>query len=444
MSADRSKAYLLAVLMTVLAFNSVDRLALGLVLQDLKRDLSLSDSELGFLGGIAFTLFYSLMGIPIARWADRGNRIIIIAGTTTLWSVMVAMYGLATNFWQLFVLRVGTAVGESGCTPPALSLIADRFGPVERPRAIARYLLGGSLSVVVGYFVAGWLNEYVGWRLTFLLLGLPGIVPAALAIFTLRDPRTSQAPNRARTAISRADDSMVGVFKTLWRIPTLRYLLAAFAVSAFFFSGIMQWQPTFFIRTYGFKTGELGTWLSLIYGVGGMLGLYLGGTLASHRFADGERGQLRLLTIIYTVVAAVSPVIYLSANQYMSFGLLALTTIAQATINAPLFAAILALVPERTRATAVSLIYLVANLIGVGLGPWAAGVASDALHAWAGSNSLRYTLLSMCPGYLFVGLMLLKGSSTVTSDLKNAAREVHCANEFHDDHAVTCGPGEAG
>src|SRR5688500_10553590 len=169
MTESRYKQYLLAVLLVVLASNYMDRLALGLLLQDIKVDLALSDTQLGFLSGIAFALFYSVMGLPIARWADRGNRVAIITFTTVLWSAAVALCGVAGNFVQLLLIRMVVAVGEAGCIPPAHSLIADYFTRAERPRAVAIYMLGGQLSVV-GYFAAGWLNELYGWRVTFMLL----------------------------------------------------------------------------------------------------------------------------------------------------------------------------------------------------------------------------------------------------------------------------------
>jgi len=152
------KNYLLIILLVIQAFNYVDRQALGLLLQDIKIDLHLSDIELGSLTGIAFALFYSVMGIPIARWADRGNRVTIISITVALWSVMVALCGIASSFMQLLLIRIGVAVGEAGCIPPANSLIADYFARAERPRAFAIYMLGGPMSVVIGFF-SGWLAE---------------------------------------------------------------------------------------------------------------------------------------------------------------------------------------------------------------------------------------------------------------------------------------------
>ena len=183
------KRYALGVLTVIFLFNCVDRVALGIVLEDIKIDLDLTDTQLGLLSGISFALFYSVMGIPIARWADRGNRVTIISVTTFLWSVAVALCGLAGSFVQLLLIRIGVAVGEAGCNPPAFSLMADYFTRAERPRAAAIYAMGGALSFVVGFFGAGWLNELYGWRVTLMVLASPGVVLAALAWFILKEPR---------------------------------------------------------------------------------------------------------------------------------------------------------------------------------------------------------------------------------------------------------------
>ena len=424
------KSYLLAVLLTILAFNYVDRFALGLVLQEIKLDLHLSDTQLGLLSGIAFALFYSVMGIPIARWADRGNRVAIIAVTTGLWSAAVALCGMAANFLQLLLIRIGVAVGEAGCIPPAHSLIADHFTRAERPRALARYMLGAPLSLLIGYFLAGWLNEFYGWRITFVLLGLPGLALSALARFTLKEPRRGESlSNAARglgatalsgvevAVLSPAQPSLKRVVVTLVSNTTFRHLLLCFSVVLFFGYGILQWQPAFFIRSYGLRTGELGTWFAVIYGIGGILGTYLGGELASRHAGQNERLQLKVMAVVYASFALISTFVYLSRNRYLAFGLMGLAAVVGGTTTGPLFATIQTLVPQQMRAMSIAMVYLFANLIGMGLGPLAAGALSDALRPWAGEESLRYALLTLCPGYLWGGWHLWRASKTVTSDL---------------------------
>lgn len=425
------KSYLLTVLLSILAFNYVDRMALGLLLQDIKVDLDLSDTQLGFLSGIAFALFYSIMGIPIARWADRGNRVMIISLTAALWSAAVALCGAAANFLQLLAVRIAVAVGEAGCIPPAHSLIADYFTRAERPRAMATYMLGGPLSLVVGYFAAGWLNEFYGWRMTFLLLGLPGLALAALAWFTLEEPRSRHRATKgtgediATSPFVSADavtdnPSIKEVFVTLWANITFRHLLLCFAVATFFSYGIWQWAPAFFIRSYGFQTGELGTWFAATWGVAGLLGVYLGGELASRHAAQNESLQLKAMALVYAVLTVVSAFIYLSSNRYLAFALMALAAVGGYALKGPLFATIQTLVPDRMRAMSIALIYLAANLVGMGLGPLAAGALSDAFRPWVGEESLRYALLTLCPGYLWCGWHLWRGSRTVGRDVQSA------------------------
>ena len=427
------KSYLLVLLLVIYAFNWQDRIALGLVMQDIKSELSLSDTQLGLLTGIAFALFYSVMGIPLARWADRGNRVALIALTVALWSLMVALCGMAESFMQMLVIRVAVAVGEAGCMPAAQSLIPDYFTRAERPRAMSIFLLGGPLSFVTGSFLAGWLNEIYGWRTMFMVLGLPGLGLAALAWLTLREPRKRipgaytigrpppfPRPQRAALSVSL---SLQEVCVKLWAIITFRHMLFNFAINAFFVGAIWQWQPAFLIRSYGLKSGELGTWFTLIYGLGGLMGTYLGGYLASRYASHNERLQLRMMTCVYVGQGVLASFMYLAQSPYVAFGLMGIVSIAGYAICPPQFAIIQSLVPERMRAMSIALTYLCANLIGLGLGPLAVGALSDAFRSWAGEESLRYALLLLCPGYFWAGWHFWQGSKTVIADL--AAAEAH-------------------
>jgi MFS family permease len=429
MKAAAYRKYMVTVLAVILAFNYVDRTILGLTLQSIKRDLALSDTQLGLLTGLAFALFYAVMGIPIARWADRGNRVTIISLTATLWSVAVALCGLAATFTQLLLIRVAVAVGEAGCLPPAHSLIADYFYRAERPRAVARYMLGGSLANVIGFLFAGWLNQLYGWRVTFMALGLPGLGLAILSRLSLKEPRRGTPPaevagvvrTRAAAASGAASPdapSLAEVFAHLWGSRTFRNILLSFAICAFFNYGIVQWQPVFFVRSFGVKTGELGTWFAVLFGVGGLLGTFFGGELAARYAARNERLQLKVIAIVYGGVGVLTAFVYLSPNQYLAFAWTGLAGVAGAAANGPLFATIQTLVPDRMRAMSIAIIYLSANLIGMGLGPLAAGAMSDAFQPWAGDESLRYALLALSPGYVWGAWHLLRASDTVTGDLE--------------------------
>lgn len=410
MSTRVYRNYVLTLLTAIMVFNYVDRLAMGLMLQDIKLELSLSDTQLGLLTGIAFAVFYSAMGIPIARWADRGNRVTIISLTVALWSAVVALCGLAKSFTQLLLLRIGVAIGEAGCHPPAFSLLADYFSREERPRAVARYMLGWPLALLIGFFAAGWLNESYGWRHTFLILGLPGIGLALLAALTIKEPR--------RREIASLSDAprLREVLGTLWASPAYRHLLICFSLSYFFGNGILQWQPAFFVRSFGLDTGEIGTWFAVIYGVGGLLGTYAGGEVAARFAANDERLQLAVLALLYGVFVVLTAGVYLAPSLGMALCVLAVSSIGHATVNGPMFAATQTLVPPRMRAMSIAIILFSSNLIGLGLGPLAVGALSDALRPSLGDESLRYALLAMSPGYLWCAWHLWRASRALTRD----------------------------
>jgi MFS family permease len=433
------KRYLLIVLLVIYAFNFVDRFALGLVLDSIKVDLRLSDSQLGFLSGIAFALFYSIMGLPIARWADRGNRVTIIALTATLWSVMVALCGMATSFLQLMLIRIGVGIGEAGCVPPAHSLIADYYPRAERPRASALYQQGTNVGLIIAYFVAGWLNQFYGWRVMFVLVGLPGFVLAALALLSIKEPRLTKPPVKIVSdappgslcadgmvpAVSR-HPSTKEVFLTLWANATFRHVLYGFSLWYFFGYGITQWQPAFFVRSFGLRTGELGTWFAVAFGVCGFVGMYWGGVMASRYAPNNECLQLKAMAVINLAFNGIIwSFIYLSHDYRVALALMGLGTLGATLIYGPLFATIQTLVPAPMRAMSIAIVLLCANLIGMGLGPLVVGIISDALQPHFGQESLRYALLALCPGYLWVSWHFWQASRTVTRDVG----AVQCAGQ---------------
>lgn len=422
------KSYLLALLSAIMVFNYVDRIAMSVMLQNIKIDLRLTDTEIGLLTGIAFALFYSVMGIPIARWADRGDRVKIISITVALWSVAVGLCSRAASFLQLLTIRIGVAVGEAGCHPPAFSLISDYFERAARPRAVARYMLAWPIALLLGFFAAGWLNQLYGWRSTFVTIATPGLLLGALAAATLAEPRRRErhsssadgavhAPAHISGEREKKEGSMKEVFGTLWKSSAYRHLLIVFALSYFFGNGILQWQPAFFVRSYGLRTGEIGTWFAMIYGVGGLLGTYLGGELASRYAGDDERLQFRGMASLYAALAVVGAGVYLVPRWGLAFAVLSLSALGSAAVNGPLFAATQTLAPPRMRAMSIAIVLFVSNLIGLGLGPLAVGVLSDVLRPRLGQESLRYALLTLCPGYLWCTWHLWRASRTIDADL---------------------------
>lgn len=412
--------YLVTMLATMLTLNGLDNNALGLVLPSIKKALQLTDTELGVLTGIAFSLFYSTVGVQIGRSADRGNRVAILAVTSVLRGVMVMLVGATQSFAQLLIVRVGAAVGEAGCVPAAYSLIGDYFTREERPRAIANFLLGNSLSLMLGYVLAGWLSYHYGWRATFACIGLASVVVAPAVWFTLAEPRRTNSPS-ANVSV-RGEDlaGMLQVIPVLWRNRTFRTLVAVLSLNWFFGIGIAVWLPSFFARSFGLGIERIGLYLSLVYGVGGLIGTYCGGYLASRYAPKNERLQLWTLAGFNAAYGVVSAFIYLSTDSFVSITLLAVAVGIGALQSGPLFAAIQTVTPERVRAVSISVIYLFANLLGAGLGPLAVGALSDVLHPYFGAESLRYALLAMCPGFIAGCLLYWRASRSVAADVEAA------------------------
>ncbi|WP_129780126.1 spinster family MFS transporter [Peristeroidobacter soli] len=423
MLESRYKNYLLTVLLVIFASNYLDRLTLGLLLEDIRAELALTDTQLGFLTGLAFAMFHAVLGVPIARWADRGNRVTIISVTAMLWGGAMALCGVAANFTQLLLTRVCVAVGEAGCQPPALSLISDTFSRAERPRAIARYMLGLPIALIVGNLAAGWLNELFGWRTTFMIVGIPGFALGILAAVTLKEPRLERGTVQPHEPLPDAQPSAREVAATLWRNDTFRHLLFAFCIQYLFVSGMVQWQAAFFMRSHGMSSGEIGTWLALAYGGVGFLGTYVGGELATRYAAHDERLQLLGTSIAFALLAVLKVGVYVLSDMYWALGALAATSFMAGLSNGPMYSVTQTLVPPHMRAVAIALILLIANLIGAGFGPLIVGVVSDLLRPWVGEESLRYSLLLCCPGYGWAAWHLWKASGSVQRDLPSAAVE---------------------
>lgn len=418
------KYYLLILLTVVATFNYLDRGVLALAMESIKQDFQLSDSQLGFMSGFAFALFYAIAGIPIARWADRGNRNHVVVLTTGLWSAMVAISGLVTSFTQLLLVRIGVGVGESGCVPPAQSLISDYFDRTERPRAFSIYWISAPLSMILSFLVGGWLIEQYGWRMTFIIIGVPGILLAVLVKFTLHEPRLKRLSDVQENITTKADnkgnpDSLKIVITTLLRKPAFRHLVFGFCIGYFFGVGIGVWIPTFFMRTHGMEASELGVWLAVTWGIVGMLFTFLGGVLATRYAANKEGLQMRCAAVVCLLCTVFHALCYLSTNKYIALvNVSVVVGVLIPVISAVVYSAIQSLVEERMRAVAMAFIFMLANLIGMGLGPMVVGILSDVLEPSFGQESLRYALLLFSPGYLWCAFHNWRVADTIEDEIR--------------------------
>lgn len=413
------RSYLLVLLILIHAIVLTERFALSISLQSIKRDMGLSDTLLGLMSGLAFTVFYAAMGIPIGLWADRGSRVKVVSVTMFIWGVMVALCGAVGNFVQLLLVRVGVAIGEAGGLTPSYSLISEHFGRAERPRALGLFALGAPISLLISFLAAGWLNQTYGWRTMFVVIASPGVVLAILAAATLRDPRSSKSQTSAQPLRNDTAPSVLDVVAYLGRNRTFRRMVLATSLNFFFLYALFQWQPTFFGRSFGMTSLQIGTAFGLIGSISGLLGTSLGGAIATRYAANNEAWQLRGAAVTVSITMLLCFGIYLSHVKELSFALLAGVLFGQTMINGPLSSTVQTLVPPRMRAVAMATMFFFANLIGMGLGPLIVGALSDALHPYAGAESLRYALMIACPSGLLTAASLWAASATIGRDMQN-------------------------
>jgi predicted MFS family arabinose efflux permease len=417
--------YVLAVITAVYSLNLVDRMLVVLLLEPIKRDLHLSDTQLGFVTGIAFALFYSLLGIPIARWADRGNRVTITSLAIGLWALTVMACVGVTTYALLVAARVAAAVGESGCKPPTYSLIGDYFPqPGERTRAMSIYSLGSPLAIIISFFVGGWLNQVYGWRITFFLMGCPGLILAALVKLTVREPRQKTLD---QTPLHRALPSTMTVLRVLWHQRSCRHLGIALILLYTVSLGLSPWYAAFMIRSHGMTTRELGMWLGLTVGVGGIAGSLLGGYAATRWFSNNERGQMRLTAVTAGFLVPCYVAFLTLPQKSQALSALIPLMIVFSIFVAPTYTLLQRLVADEMRATAMAVLLLLVNLIGMGIGPQMVGLISDLLTPLAGSDSLRYAMLVMSLVALWAAYHFWRVGQTVREDLQSIALLIRSA-----------------
>ena len=408
------KHYVLSMLVCVGVMSMFERFVFSLAMESIKKDLILTDSQLGILTGIAFFAFYAIAGIPIARWADRGNRVTISALALGGAGVMVALCGSVVNFTHLLFARAGVAIGEAGCVPTGLSLLSDYFDRRERPHAIAIFTMSYSISMILGYMCGGWLVDNLGWRYTFLVVGIPSLLLACFVKLTLKEPRLLW-----KTITPKKQPFLIDVLKILWKRNAFRNIFLAFCVAYFFLIGTSHWLAAFFIRSHEVTTTELGAWLAITFGGFGILGNYIGGYWASRFAASRERIQMRAAALLILIVGLLNAGVYLAPSKNLAFGFLAISGLAGALSNGPIFAAIQSLAEERMRSVAMALVFLFANLIGLGLGPFVLGYLSDLLNPAFGKESLRYALVAFCPGVIWVSIYYWRAGETIEADINN-------------------------
>ncbi len=406
-------------LLIVYIFNFLDRQIVNILAEPIKGDLGLTDTELGLLAGPAFAVFYALLGIPIARHADKAgtNRVRLIALALAIWSVMTAVCGLAQNFVQLLLARIGVGVGEAGCTPAAHSLITDSVPAAKRSSAIAFYGLGVPVGSLLGLILGGVVNDLYGWRIALMLVGLPGLILALVVLFVMREPRHHRVAETTAASAPAALPASAAL-REVFASRAFVYILIAASVTAFLGYGKALWTISFFIRSHGLSTTEAGLSMAVVLGLAAAFGTWLGGKVAD---VFGRRDKRHILTFPAYGMAIVAPLLFLGyymEDWRVAMALLIVPSIVNSAYYGPAYACVQGLVRPQARAVAASIMLFGQNLIGLGFGPFLFGVLSDALVPSVGGESVRYVLygaawLGLIPAFFF-----WRASLRLTAELK--------------------------
>ncbi|MEE4175757.1 MAG: MFS transporter [Xanthomonadales bacterium] len=427
-ASEGYKRYVIWLLFTVYVFNFVDRQIFSVLLQPIKQEFQFSDTQMGLLGGLAFALLYSTLGIPIARLADRASRVNIIAFSIAFWSAATALTGLAKNFSHLLIARICVGIGEAGCSPSADSLISDYFEPERRARAMSIYSMGIGGGVFLGYLVSGFVAAQYGWRAAFFVVGLPGVVIALILKLTLREPPRGFSDN---VQVSAEQAPFGAAISSLWRRRSFRHLSLAAALHAFAGYGVGSFAPAFLIRSHGMTITEVGMALSIISAIGIMGGTYLGGYLSDSlaRKRSDARYYMWVPGISTIIAVPIALGIYLLPSLPLILALMIPAQLLGYMYLGPSFTMTQGLAGIRERALSGALLLLIMNLIGLGLGPTLTGWLSDVYRGslaaggmdgtLATAQGLRYALCTMTLVNLWSAFHYVMAARHLREDLRD-------------------------
>lgn len=417
MISTRYAVYAVGLLSVVHLINYMDRFVLMILLEPIRLEFGLDDSQAGLLSGLAFALVYTGLALPAARLADRSSRRKLLSAMAGFWSVMTGLCGLAVNFPMLLIARLGIGVGEAGVLPTIHSLISDMVAPHRRGLAMAILATGATLGSTIGLGLGGWISETHGWRAVFLLAMGPGLVASALVFLTLRDPIRGVSDGvTAESAPPRLGEAL-GV---LWRRRAYRYSVIGISLVAVTQLGTSAWQPAFFVRVHGMSQGQTGAMMSLAYGVASAGGVLVGGVVNDllHRF--DKRLSLAFIGVSIVASGLIWFVMFGWAEGAMIPVMLWSACFAGALWSAPFYAMQQSLSGVRLRVTGSAVGMIGFNLLGQGFGPLIVGMISDHLAPTAGVDSLRYALMILQVfGFVGLGIVMLS-LPTLTADLEAA------------------------
>ncbi|MFT7652853.1 MAG: MFS family permease, partial [Candidatus Azotimanducaceae bacterium] len=391
--SESVKRYTLSVLVVVYTFNFIDRQILSILIEPIKADLGVSDFAMGLLSGTAFAIFYATLGMPLALIADRWNRRNLIGLSLAVWSAMTALSGLAMNFWQLALARIGVGIGEAGCSPSAHSMLADLYPAKERATALGVYSLGIPLGIMFGLFAGGAIADEFGWRTAFFIVGIPGLILSAVVFLTVKEPPRGHADGVSADKVHDYP-SIVEVFRFLLSRRAFVHMATGGGLSAFVGYGLITWAPTFFVRTHDMSLTEAGFWLGLVLGIPGGLGIVAGGWLSDRFGARDSRWYLWVVALALAACVPAAAAAFWVDAWWLSLILLSIPVMLGNFYQGTTFAQTQGLAPVHMRAVAAAILLFILNFIGFVFGPPAVGILSDLLVGSFGDDALRYSLFT--------------------------------------------------
>lgn len=381
--------YVLVLLFGVALLNMLDRQILGMLVVPIKAEFGVSDTAIGLLTGPSFALFYALAGIPIARWADRGVRRSIIALGLLVWSGLTLASGSVQGFGQLVAARLGVGIGEAAGTPPSHSLISDYFPPERRSFALAVFTVGASTGVALAHLVGGWVSEAWGWRMVFVVAGVPGLILALLLRVSVREPPRGRFEGGATR---RPGEGWLAAVRVLVKIASYRHLVFAASLHSFAFSGSMIWYPPFLARVHGLSSSEIGTSLALYSSLPTGLGIFIGGLVTDRLIRRDVRWLQGFAGLTMFAFAPFALGFLFLPERSLAFACLVCSAFLMGASTPGIHVTTQALAPARMRSLASAINLLILSLVGAGLGPFFVGVMNDYLEPTMGPRAVRYTL----------------------------------------------------
>jgi len=411
---SRWRYYVLALLTIIYALNFLDRTIFNVLIEPIKKEFFLSDTTMGLLAGFGFVLFYSLLGIPIARIADRINRRNIVAAAFAFWSAATALCGMASSVTTLALARIGVGIGESAGTPASQSLIADLFDKNDRPRALGIYAIGTYLGVFMGYFLGGYINQYYGWRMAFFVAGLPGLALAAVLWLTVSEPR------RGAMAETFSPEPLGPTLGFLTSQRTFVIVLIGFCLTTYTNYATAAWIPPFLARVHHLNSAEIGTYAGTFKGLFGMAGTLVGGLVVAQISRRDDRWKLWAPAITSGLAGPVFAVCMLTPDFGTMVAALAATSFLVGFHLGPIFAIAQTVARPSMRALASAIILLTATCFGQGVGPLAVGMINDALKNDYGADAVRYSLLSAAVTTTLGALLFVWAAASIRADIKRA------------------------